>query len=140
MTVKWTDPPTRSSNIAGTTLNSIGNGTTSAFVTYDNSGNRDLYAAIVVKLGSITPSAGGSITLHVFSTDDVDTPDATGSLGGGDTYTLPLLGGAGAKVVVFPMVRLYPFSLRLQVSNDSGTSFAASGNEIYVTPYNEGLV
>jgi hypothetical protein len=35
------------------------------------------------------------------------------------------------------MVRLYPFSLRLQVANNAGVSTAASGNELYVTPFNE---
>jgi len=35
------------------------------------------------------------------------------------------------------MVRLYPFSLRFQIVNGAGVSFAASGNELYVTPYNE---
>jgi hypothetical protein len=35
------------------------------------------------------------------------------------------------------MVRLYPFPLILQVVNNAGVSTAASGNELYVRPYNE---
>jgi hypothetical protein len=35
------------------------------------------------------------------------------------------------------MVRLYPFPCRLQIVNNAGVSTAASGNELYVRPYNE---
>lgn len=136
---KWATPSTRSSNFAGSTLNSIANGSTSAFVTYDNSSALDLYGAVTIKLGSITPTAGGSITLRVHATDGTDTPDDTGSVGGGDVYTHVLTTSASAKVVVFPMVRLYPFSLRMQVTNNAGVTLAASGNEIYVRPYNEAV-
>jgi hypothetical protein len=38
---------------------------------------------------------------------------------------------------MIPMVRLYPFSMRISVRNNSGVAFAASGNELYVRPYNE---
>lgn len=138
-TAKWATPSARGSNIAGTTLNSLGNGSTSAFITHDNSTNIDLYATVTVKLGSITPSTGGSITLRVYATDGTDTPDDTGSVGGGDAYTEPLTTSTGAKVAVFRMVRLYPFSMRLQVTNNSGATLASSGNEIYVRPYNESV-
>jgi hypothetical protein len=102
-------------------------------VTYDNSSNKDLYAAVTVKLGSITPSSGGSVTLRVTVSDGTDTADKVA----GDTYTVALLSGASAKVIVIPMVRLYPFSLRLSVVNNSGVTLNASNNEIYVTGYNE---
>jgi hypothetical protein len=130
---KWSTPSTRSANIASTVLNSLTTTSESAVVTYNNSTNRDLYAAITVKLGSITPATGGSITLRVTLNDGTDTSDKIG----GDTYTYPLTSGAGAKIIVFPMVRLYPFSLRFSVVNNSGVTLNASGNEIYVTPYNE---
>jgi hypothetical protein len=138
-TAKWATPGSLSSDIAGTTLNSLANGSTSAFVTYDNSSNLDLYASVTVLLGSITPTAGGSITLRVYASDGTNVPDDTGGVGGGDTYTQPLTTSASAKKMVFPMVRLYPFSLRLQVTNNSGVSFAASGNALHVRPYNESV-
>lgn len=130
---KWSAPVARSSNLAGTTLNSLANGSESAVITDDNSASRNLYTAVAVKLGSITPSAGGSITLRVTINDGTDTADKIG----GDLYVAPLASGAGAKVVIFPMVRLYPFSLRFSVVNNSGVALAASGNEIYVTDFNE---
>ena len=132
---KWATPSTRSSNFASTTLNSLSGtaGTESAVVTYDNSSNRNLYGAVTIKLGSITPSSGGSISLRVTLSDGTDTADKAA----GDVYTAQLLSGASAKVVIIPMVRIYPFSLRFSVINNSGVAFAASGNEMYVTPYNE---
>jgi hypothetical protein len=133
---KWATPGTRSSNLAGTTFNSLANGSAGTAITYDNSGNRDLYAAVTVKLGSLAvPAAGNSITLRVYSGDGTDTPDLNG--GSFDTYIAGVTTGTSAKTVVFQMVRLYPFSLRLQIVNNAGVSTAASGNELYVTAYNE---
>ena len=132
---KWAAPSTRSSNFAGTTLNSLANAGESSVVTYDNSTNRDLYGTVTIKLGSITPSTGGSITLRVTLNDGTDTADRIG----GDLYVVPLTSGASAKVAVINMVRLYPYSMRLSVVNNSGVAFAASGNEIYVRPWNEDI-
>ena len=131
---KWATPSARSSNLAGTTLNSLGNGSESTTaITYDNSTNRDLYSVVTIKLGSITPSTGGSITLRVTLNDGTDTADRIG----GDLYVIPLTSGASAKVAVFNMVRLYPLSMRFNVINNAGVNFAASGNELYVRPWNE---
>lgn len=130
---KWAAPGTRSSNFASTTLDSLANGSESAVVTYDNSSNRNLYGAVTIKLGSITPSTGGSVTLRVTMSDGTDTADKAA----GDLYTAQLLSGASAKVIILPMVRIYPFSLRFSLINNSGVTLASSGNEIYVTPYNE---
>ena len=130
---KWATPSTRSSNFAGTTLNSLANGSESAVLTYDNSTNRDLYGVVTIKLGSITPSSGGTITLRVTLNDGTDTADRIG----GDVYSILLTSGASAKVAVFNMVRLYPYSMRMSVLNNSGVALAASGNELYVRPWNE---
>lgn len=130
---KWATPSARSSNFAGTTLNSLANGSESAVVTYDNSTNRDLYGVVTIKLGSITPSTGGSITLRVTLNDGTDAADRIG----GDLYVIPLTSGASAKVAVLNMVRLYPFSMRFNVINNTGVNLAASGNELYVRPWNE---
>ena len=130
---KWATPSTRSSNFASTTLNSLANAGESNVVTYDNSTNRDLYGIITVKLGSITPSTGGSITVRVTINDGTDTADRIG----GDIYVIPLTSGTSAKVAVLNMIRLYPVSMRISVINNSGVTFNASGNEIYIRPWNE---
>lgn len=130
---KWATPSARSSNFAGTTLNSLANAGESSVVTYDNSTNRDLYGVVTLKLGSITPSTGGSVTIRVTLNDGTDTADRIG----GDQYVVPLTSGASAKLAVVNMVRLYPYSMRFSVINNSGVTLAASGNELYVRPWNE---
>lgn len=132
---KWAAPSARSSNFAGTTLNSLANGSESTTVTYDNSTNRDLYGTVTIKLGSITPATGGSITLRVTLNDGTDTADRAG----GDLYVIPLTSGASAKVAVINMVRLYPYSMRLSVVNNAGVALATSNNELYVRPWNEDI-
>ncbi len=130
---KWAAPSARSGNLAGTTLDSLANGSESAVVTYDNSTNRDLYGLVAIKLGSITPAAGGSVTLRVTLNDGTDTADRIG----GDLYVVPLTTGASAKVAMVNMVRLYPFAMRLSLVNSAGVALPASGNELYVRPWNE---
>lgn len=132
-TAKWSTPSTRSSNFASTTLNSLANGSESNAVTYDNSANKDLYGTITIKLGGITPATGGSITVRVTLNDGTDTADRIG----GDQYIIPLTTGASAKIAVVNMVRLYPYSMRLSVINNAGVTLNASGNELYVRPWNE---
>lgn len=134
-TAKWANPGTRSGNLAGTTLNSLANGSESATVTYDNSTNRDLYASIAIKLGSITPVTGGSITLRVTLNDGTDTADRIG----GDLYVVPLTTSTSAKIAVVNMVRLYPYSMRLSIVNNTNVTLASSGNELYVRPFNEDI-
>lgn len=130
---KWATPGGRSANFSGATLNSLANGAESSVVTYDNSTDRALYGAVTLELGSITPTTGGSVSLRVTVNDGSSTSDRVG----GDVYTSALTTTASAKVVVFPIVRLYPFSLRFSVVNASGVALAATGNALYVTPYNE---
>lgn len=132
---KWSTPSARSSNFAGTTLNSLANAAESNVVTYDNSTNLNLYGVVTLKLGSITPTAGGSVTIRVTLNDGTDTSDRIG----GDLYVVPLTSGASAKVVMVNMVRLYPFSMRFSVVNNAGVTLAASGNELYVRPFNEDI-
>lgn len=130
---KWSPLTGRSGNLLSTVANSLANAGETAVVTYDNSTNRNLYGAVTLKLGSITPATNGSVTLRVTMTDGTDVSDRAA----GDLYTALLNSGASAKIVVWPMVRLYPFSLRFSIINNSGVTLAASGNELYVTPYNE---
>lgn len=140
-TAKWATPSAQGANIASTTLDSLANGSTSAFVTYDNSTNLDLYANVEIDLGSLTPTTGAAITLRVHATANAggSVPTDVGAVGGGDTYTVPLTTTTGAKIAIIPMIRLYPFSMRLQVTNNAGVSFAASSNAIKVQPFNESV-
>ena len=135
--VKWAAPGTVSANLASTTLDSLANGSTSTLISYDNSTNLDLYGSVLVNLGSFTSTTGASITLRVFAQQDTDTPDSTGSVGGGETYTQPITVGASAKVLIFPMIRLYPEELLFCLTNNGGAALAASANSIKIRTYNE---
>ncbi len=135
-TAKYATPSALSSSLVTTELDSLANGSESNLFTYDNSSNLDLYGSVTIKLGSITPSTGGSIILKVYTSDGTNVSDKTG---GGDSYVLVLLSGASAKIVIAPMVRLYPFSMRFSVVNNSGVTFNSADNDVYIRPYNESV-
>ncbi len=130
---RWSSNSGRSSNILSTVANSLGNGSESAVVTYDNSSLRNLYAAATIKLGSINSTTGGSVSLRATLNDGTDTSDKVG----GDLYVVPLVVGSAAKTAIIPLVRLYPFSIRFSLVNNSGATLNAAGNELYMIPYNE---
>ena len=131
---KWATPSSRSSSLVTSELDSLTTGSESTPVSYDNSSNKNLYGAVTVKLGTFDPNAGAYISLRINISDGTDT--ATDKFAG-DVYTASVNDASGAKVVIFPMVRLYPFDLKVSVINNTSTSFNAADNDIYVTPYNE---
>lgn len=129
----WSSNSGRSTNILSSAANSLANGSESAVVTYDNSSLKNLYAAATIKLGSISSTTGGSISLRLTLNDGTDTSDKVG----GDVYVVPLVVGSAAKVNIIPMIRLYPFSVRFSLVNNSGATLNAANNELYLIPYNE---
>lgn len=131
---KWSTPAAGTS-IASTALNSLANGSTSAVMTYDNSTARNLYARVVIALGSITPTTGGSITLRYVGHDS-GAEDVTGTL---ESYVLALTTTTSAKKSIIEMVRLYPFSDGFVLVNNAGVALNASGNSITVIPYGEDI-
>ena len=134
-TMQWTTPRTRSSNFLSTVADSLANGSESSVVTYDNSSNKDPYALLTLKLGSITPSTGGSVSIRITINDGTDTSDKVG----GEIVLFALTSGASAKVGI-QKVNLPPFSLRMSVINNAGVTLASSSNELYVRPWNEEVV
>lgn len=130
---KWSTT-VAASNIAGTALNSLANGSTSSVMTYDNSTNRNLYARLTLDLGSFTPATGGSVTIRYVGRYSGTAEDITAGL---ESYTLPLTTTTSAKKVIFEMVRLYPFSDGFVVVNNSGSTFAATGNTLNVEAFSE---
>ena len=129
----WSSNSGRSTNILSSAANSLANGSESAVVTYDNSSLKNLYAAATIKLGSISSTTGGSISLRLTLNDGTDTSDKVG----GDVYVVPLVVGSAAKVNIIPMIRLYPFSVRFSLVNNSGATLNAANNELYLIPDNE---
>jgi hypothetical protein len=113
----------------------MANGTAGAAINLDLSNVKDPHGIVTVKLGSLTPMAGGSITLRVYCGDGTDTPDLNG--GSFDSYVEGLTTTTGAKVVIFKMIRVYPFPCIFQIVNNAGVSTAGSGNEFYIRTYSE---
>lgn len=137
---KWSAPGTPSANLAGMALDNLGSGSTSNFLAvYDNTTNLDLYAGLLINLGSIQPAAGGSLAISVFASVNGAAPDNTASLFGGDTYTITLTASSSAKQVTLPMIRLYPGKMYFAVTNNSSVSLSptAGSNTFVVVPYDE---
>jgi hypothetical protein len=133
--VRFTTPTTRSSNVLGTVANSLANNAESSTITIDNSADKFPYIIVTLKLGSITPTAGGTVSLRVTLNDGTDTGDKVG----GEVYTLPLTSGASAKVNVLRFA-VPGVSLRLSLINNSGVTLAGSGNELYYRFFSEAFV
>jgi len=132
--LKWSVPTALSASLVAAQLDGLANGSESAVSSpINNTAGSYLYAAITVKLGSITPATGGSITLRLNVYDGTNTTDKAA----GETYPAVLLAGAGAKVVVFPRVSLHPFNCYLSIINNSGVAFNAADSDIYYRAYGE---
>jgi hypothetical protein len=132
-TILWSTPGARSANLAASgQLNGLPVAGESGAMEYNNTTGKILYASVGIRLGAVNSLAGHSYMLRVISGDGVFMSDAVG----GDNYFVPLLVNNLVKTNVIPMVRLYPFMLRFSIVNNA-TQFAASGNELYVTPYGE---
>lgn len=134
-TAKWATPSAESSNLAGTALNNLA-GAASARIAYDNSANKDFYARVTVVLGSFDPGANKDIKLYRVGVRSAVDEDYTTTL---ESYAAKVSAGASVKTVIFPMVRIYPFSDAFRLENNTSNNFASSGNAFYVQPYNESI-
>lgn len=126
---KWSTPAaSRGSNILSTIANSLANGSeSSSTITYDNSTGLHINHLVTLKLASLTPSTGGSVSLRFVPRDGTDTPDQVG----GRVIVLPLKSGTSAKVNTLELV-LAPFVYQVSVINNAGVTLPASGNELYI--------
>jgi len=135
-TVKWSGLGTLGDNIAGTALNSLADAATSAFITYDNSGNKDLYALVLLELASMTPLTGAAVVLRAYPTVGGVTPDNV--IGGeAEVQSRSLTTTTGAKIAIFKIGLIGPVSLRLSITNNAKAAFAASGHSLRVVTFNE---
>ena len=131
------------SNILSTDLNSKASSATAinlVTTTLDMSAATYLSAAFELVLGSITPTAGGYITLCLWSSVDgtnfVDqTLDAVCF-----QQTRVLLTGASAKRCCFAFENLPPLVYKIGIINASGSSTASSGNTLAVRKWREKAV
>ena len=130
---KWTVFAAETVNLAGTALDLKANGTTTFVADIDNSTDRDLYASVWADFGSITPSAGGSVTLSLRrKRGSAYAENPCEQVISGVTGT-----GARAFALEFAMRLPGPGVYGLYFTNNLGLSTAASGNALYRSDFNE---
>jgi hypothetical protein len=133
---KWTALGTESSNIAGTALDSKANGTTTFIADITNTTDKDLYLNVWMTMGSITPTAGSSVTLQL--RQKRSSTYAENTL---EQY-VAATNGTGARTVPLAAVMRIPHggTFGLYWTNNLGVTSAASGNEVYTRTWNEDIV
>lgn len=138
-TAKWThgtSAPASPLSVLTTELNALANNTASAAsATIANATNKDLYADLWVHLASLTPAAGGYLTLYILESIDGSTfPAATGSvLRNQPTHvlaTMQLNPAVGAQDVVVRNVLLPPADFKIVLDNQSGVALAGTLNTV----------
>ena len=138
-TAKWSAAGTESSNIAGTALDSLANGGLSAILAdIGNASGKNLNIRFWVKLGSLTPTAGGSITVRLVCKRSSTYITRSATVFIGEQATLPLTTAAEAKELSTCAMRLPgPFDVGVEIVNNAGVALAASGNEVYYQVWDE---
>lgn len=136
--VKWSSA-TDLANIAGAALDGLAvGGVTTGMADLDNTSARNLYAIFRIALGSINPSGAPSLTLRLFRKVGGVGPDRSASVFGGESYFIPMIAGAGARVYDSPRISLPgPFVFGVEIINNSNVSLAASGNSVIPTVWDE---
>jgi hypothetical protein len=130
---KWSAFTAETPNQAGTALDSKANGTTTFVVDIDNTSDRDLYASFFAGFGSITPSAGGSVTLSLRRKRGAAyAENPCEQVTSGVTGT-----GARSFSLEFAMRLPGPGVYGLYFTNTLGVSTAASGNSLFRVDFNE---
>lgn len=136
--------PASLGNVLTTELNSLANAGYSALGTaYDNSSGLYLYGMLLINLASLTPAAGGYLTLFMSAaldgTNYDDVPSSTNP-----SYHLivsppvTLISGAAATKRAMtnglswgiPGIPLPAANLKFALLNSSGVSLGASGNTV----------
>jgi hypothetical protein len=138
-TAKWGAAGTESSNIAGTALNSLANGSLSAILAdISNSSGKNLNIRFWIKLGSLTPSSGGSITVRLVCKRGSTYITRSATVFIGEQATIPLTTTTEAKELSTCAMRLPgPFDVGVEIVNNAGVALAASGNEVYYQVWDE---
>lgn len=138
-TGKWaagTNPAGTALSVHSTSLNSLANNAASAASSaIANQTNLDIYGQFTLHLASLTPGAGGYITLYITpATDNSTYPSATATVLRNQPdkilYTFPLDTAVGAQDLVTPVLMLPPCSFKIVLDNQSGVALNAAGNTL----------
>lgn len=136
MTTKtlW-DGYTSQGNVLTTELNSLGNGSYSAVgPAYDNTTNKDQYAALQIDLASLNPTAGAYLQLFlVASPGGTNYEDAPASTNPGYHMAIDAMSvttGSATKRIVSPLFKIPPGKWKFVLLNKTAVALAASGNTV----------
>ena len=126
------------SNILGTDFDSKAAASVNAITTIiDNTAGFWFYAMFYPQLGSVNPAAGGSIFMEFFaSLDGTNYPDLTAN-SGFDSLTFLVSSGSSAKNLCPKFIRLPPFKIKMQLTNNMSVSTAASANSLTYWKFRE---
>lgn len=139
-TVKWATPEAEASALT-TELNSLADAAfSSASSAIDNETDLYEFIAIELVLASLSPASGAFVDVWIdYALDGTNYADASKAL-----QLSALLGtfqidtaATTAQRLFLSGLRLAPMKFKLQVRNKSGVAFAASGNTLKYSRYNE---
>lgn len=148
-TAKWVggaSPAGSALSLHSTSLNSLGNNTASAASSaVANHTNLDLYGQLWLHLASLSPTAGGYLTIYILTAiDDSTYPSATGTVLRNQPdkilWTFPLdTTAATAQDLVTPPILLPMCDFKIVLDNQAGVALGASGNTLQMITGNFNL-
>lgn len=125
-------------DIAGTALNGLGVGNTAVLGDIDNSVARNIHVMFRVALGSINPTGVPSLTIRLFRKVAGVGPDRSATVFAGESFSIPILTGAGARAYDTPRMLLPgPFLIGVEIINNANVALAVSGNSVIPTVWSE---
>lgn len=135
--IKWYNPNTKVPlNAQG--LNGLEQGGRSDLIVYYNTLQLQ-YAMLTVQLGEIeVPDDYRQV--NVFRQFGDGSFMGENQLVGMNEIQLNLSAGTGIKTLVYPKIELPLVSVGFVLENQSGTTLAMTGNQIWITPYGEQVV
>ena len=136
--IKWATPA--SASVATTELNALANAAYAIGAEFDNGTSKSEYGQILVYLGSLTPGAGGYLSLYMVSAMDGTNYDRLVSNNPGVhklLCTITLDTGASAKYLTTPVFALAPFKTKFVLQNVSGVALASTTNTLTLYHWND---
>lgn len=139
-TFKWT-VPAAAVNLLTTELNNISNGAyTAVGAEYDNTSGLYTHGNFMVYLASLTPAAGGYVSVFLLAkVDGSNLPDGGGAVVPGPETFLFSVGtlstGAGVKRRTVTGIPIPPCKFSIVALNGTGVSTAATGSTVTMHPF-----
>lgn len=136
-TAKWKAAESESSNIAGTALNSLATATASGILAdIANGTGKNLNVRVWIILGSAA-FTGGSVAVRLVDKRSSSYVDRNATVFTGEQAFISMPTGTAAKLLLCTMRLPGPFTVGIEIVNNTGVTFASSGNEVYYQVWDE---